>query len=128
MVILAYTVWSLLAGLGGVLFALDSNSIQPDSFGNSYELYAIAAAVLGGCSLRGGEGSISGVLVGAAVMQLLYNSTNVLGISTTLEFAIIGVVILVGVMVDELAKRFAARRRAILQARKAEAAVSEADE
>ncbi len=112
MVILAYVICSALAGLGGVLFSLDVNSIQPSGLGEFYELYAIAAAVLGGCSLRGGEGSILGVIIGTAVMRVLYNAINILGISTQLEFAIIGVVILGGVIVDELIKRVVARRRA----------------
>ncbi|CAN5912275.1 ABC transporter permease [soil metagenome] len=103
--ILAYALCSLLAGIGGVLFALHVNSVQPAGHGNFYELYAIAAAVLGGCSLRGGEGSILGVIIGAAVMRVLYNSINVLGISTQLEFAIIGLVILLGVMADEGLRR-----------------------
>ena len=53
--ILAYVLCSGLAGVGGILFSLDLNSIQPSGLGEFYELYAIAAAVLGGCSLRGGE-------------------------------------------------------------------------
>jgi ribose transport system permease protein len=81
-----------------------------------YELYAIAAAVLGGCSLRGGEGSILGVVIGTAVMRVLYNAINILGIPTQLEFAIIGVVILGGVMADELVKRFVTKRRAMRSA------------
>ena len=117
MVILAYVICSLTAGLGGVLFALDLNSIQPSGHGNFYELYAIAAAVLGGCSLRGGEGSILGVVIGAAVMRTLYNSINLLGIPTQLEMAIIGAVILLGVIADELFQRIAAKRKASLQAR-----------
>ncbi len=112
MVVLAYATCSLLAGLGGVLFALDVNSVQPASQGNFYELYAIAAAVLGGCSLRGGEGSILGVLFGAAVMRVLYNAINILGIATQLEFAIIGLVLLAGATADEVIRRLAARRRA----------------
>ena len=116
MIALAYIISAMLAGVGGVLFALEVNSVQPSSFGNFYELYAIAAAVLGGCSLRGGEGSIIGVVIGAAVMRVLYNAINILGIPTQLEFAIIGMVILLGVIADELVKRYAARRRAIRQA------------
>ncbi len=112
MTILAYMICSTTAALGGVLFALDFNLIQPAGHGDFYELYAIAAAVLGGCSLRGGEGSIAGVIVGIAVMRVLYNSINLLGIDTQLEFTIIGVVILGGVTADELAKRWAASRRA----------------
>lgn len=113
MKIIAYVICSLLAGVGGILFSLDLNSIQPSGLGEFYELYAIAAAVLGGCSLRGGEGTILGVIIGTAVMRVLYNAINILGIPTHLEFAIIGAVILAGVVTDELVKRFAARRRAI---------------
>ena len=110
MIILAYVLCSLAAGLGGILFALDTNSIQPSSHGNFYELYAIAAAVLGGCSLRGGEGTILGVVIGAAVMRVLYNSINLIGIPSQLEFAIIGLVILLGVVADEVVKRIASRQ------------------
>ncbi len=111
-VILTYVICSFTAGCAGVLFVLDQNSAQPASQGNFYELYAIAAAVLGGCSLRGGEGSILGVVIGTAVVRALYNSINLLGIPTQLEFAIIGAVILAGVIVDEMVKRVVARRRA----------------
>jgi len=112
MKILAYVVCSLLAGVGGILFSLNLNSIQPSGLGEFYELYAIAAAVLGGCSLRGGEGTILGVIIGTAVMRVLYNAINILGIPTHLEFAIIGTVILAGIIADELVKRYATRRRA----------------
>ena len=116
MKIVAYVICSALAGLGGILFSLDMNSIQPSGLGEFYELYAIAAAVLGGCSLRGGEGSILGVIIGTAVMRVLYNAINILHIPTHLEFAIIGAVILSGVIVDELVKRIAAKRRATRRA------------
>jgi ribose transport system permease protein len=112
MTVLAYVVSSGLAGLGGVLFVLDVNSAQPVDFGNFYELYAIAAAVLGGCSLRGGEGSIAGVLVGATLMQVLRNMITLVTTRNNVEFAIIGAVILVGVIADEIARRIAARHRA----------------
>ena len=84
--------------------------MQPAAQGSFYELYAIAAAVLGGCSLRGGEGSIAGIVIGAAVLRLLYNAINILGISTQLEFAIIGAVILCGVTADEMVKRLGVAR------------------
>ncbi len=112
MKILAYVICSLLGGVGGILFSLNLNSIQPSGLGEFYELYAIAAAVLGGCSLRGGEGTILGVIIGTAVMRVLYNAINILGIPTHLEFAIIGTVILAGVIADELVKRYATKRRA----------------
>ncbi len=113
MVILSYVICSFCAGLAAILFALDLNSIQPSAHGEFYELYAIAAAVLGGCSLRGGEGSILGVVIAAAVMRVLNNAINLIdGIDTSLEYAIIGLVILMGVIVDELVRRLAARRSA----------------
>lgn len=112
MKITAYVICSLLGGVGGILFSLNLNSIQPSGLGEFYELYAIAAAVLGGCSLRGGEGTVLGVIIGTAVVRALYNAINILGIPTHLEFAIIGTVILAGVIADELVKRIATKRRA----------------
>jgi len=109
--LMAYVICTVLAALGGMLFALDSTSVSPSSFGNSYELYAIAAAVLGGCSLRGGEGSILGVIIGTAVMQVLNNLITLLKIPQSLEYTIIGAVILIGVLSDELVRRAAAKRR-----------------
>ncbi len=108
---MAYVVCAVLAAFGGMMFAIDANSVSPASFGNFFELYAIAAAVLGGCSLRGGEGSILGVVVGTALMQTLYNSIVLLGIPDTLEFTIIGSVILIGVVSDEVVRRITARMR-----------------
>jgi ribose transport system permease protein len=109
--LMAYVICTVLAGLGGMLFALDSSSVSPSSFGNSYDLYAIAAAVLGGCSLRGGEGSILGVIIGTAVMQVLNNLIMLLQIPQSLEYTIIGSVIGIGVLSDEILRRAAARRR-----------------
>jgi ribose transport system permease protein len=60
--------------------------------------------------LRGGEGSILGVVIGAAVLQVLYNAINMLGISTQLEYTIIGAVILAGVVVDEVLRRLSMER------------------
>jgi ribose transport system permease protein len=109
--ITAYVICSFLAGLSGLLFAYELDSVQPAQTGEFYELYAIAAAVLGGCSLRGGQGTILGVIIAAAVIRLLRNSINLLGISTHLEYAIIGMVILCGVSADEIIKRVMAKRR-----------------
>jgi len=113
MKLLAYVISSTLAALGGMLFVLDINAAQPSDFGNFYELYAIAAAVLGGCSLRGGEGSILGLLVGSALMVVLSNMINLVHPRyQNVEFAIIGGVILAGVIADELVRRAARRRPA----------------
>jgi ribose/xylose/arabinose/galactoside ABC-type transport system permease subunit len=107
MICMAYVLCAGLTGVGGILFALEINAIQPAGHGNFYELYAIAGAVLGGCSLRGGEGSIVGVVIGTAVLRVLYNAINMLGVPTQLEFAFIGGVILAGAIVDEILKRLA---------------------
>ena len=113
MVILAYVICALCSGLGGLLFVLDVNSAQPVDFGNFYELYAIAAAVLGGCSLRGGSGTILGVVIGAALMQVLRNMIVLVDwIPTHIEYAIIGAVTLAGVVADEMIKRAVAKKRA----------------
>ena len=109
MTLFAYVFCSTLAAMGGVLFSLDISTVQPSSMGNFYELYAIAAAVLGGCSLRGGVGSIAGVVIGTAVMRSLYSSINLLDIKTYWEYIIIGVVLLLGVMIDEIGRQVVAR-------------------
>ena len=113
---LAYVICSTLAGIGGMLFVLDINQAQPSSFGNFYELYAIAAAVLGGCSLRGGEGNIIGVVIGAALMQVLYNTINLVHPQyQSIELAIIGGVILGGVTIDAIARRVISARQTKLR-------------
>ena len=83
-----------------LFFAMYTRSISPSSHGSFYELYAIAAAVLGGFSLRGGEGSMIGVMLGAVLLQMLQNLVNLLGIPSSLNFAVMGAVILLGVLVD----------------------------
>lgn len=112
----AFVAGAVLSAFGGMLFVLDVGSAQPADFGNFYELYAIAAAVLGGCSLRGGEGSVAGVVIGAALLQVLRNTITLVDwIPDNLEFAVIGAVILIGVLADEMVRRYA-RHRARLAA------------
>ena len=106
----AYVLSGLLAGIAGILLAFYTNSISPSSHGNFYELYGIAAAVLGGCSLRGGEGSIIGILIGTALLQILQNLVNLLGIPSSLNFAVMGAVILIGVVADQLLRQRRAAR------------------
>jgi len=101
----AYVVAGLTAGISGVLLAFYTNSVSPSSHGNFFELFGIAAAVLGGCSLRGGEGSVVGIIIGAALLQVLQNLVNLLGIPSSLNFAVMGAVILVGVVADQLLSR-----------------------
>ena len=105
----AYVICALLTGVSAILFAFYTNSISPSTHGNFYELYGIAAAVLGGCSLRGGEGSVLGILVGTALLQVLQNLVNLLGVDPSLNFAVMGAVILIGVMADQVLKQRAAK-------------------
>ncbi len=109
--VLAYMLCSLLAGLAGCLFVLDVNSARASDFGNFYELDAIAGAVLGGVALRGGEGSVLGVVLGASLMRVLAMAINIVADSNQLEFAIVGAVILAGAAADEGVRRLLRRRR-----------------
>ena len=109
----AYVISGGLAGLAAIIFAFYTNSISPSSHGNFFELYGIAAAVLGGCSLRGGEGSIVGILIGVALLQVLQNLVNLLGVPSSLNFAVMGAVILLGVAGDQILKRRRARKRVV---------------
>ncbi len=113
--LLAYVICSLLAGVGGALFVLDVNSAQASSFGSFYELYAIAGAVLGGVALRGGEAAVAGVVLGAALMQVLSNAINLVADSNQLEFAVVGAVILLGAAADEGLRRWWRRRGRVAQ-------------
>jgi ribose transport system permease protein len=101
-VTLTYMISGILTAISGIIFAFYTNSVSPANHGNAYELYGIAAAVLGGCSLRGGEGSVIGILIGTALLQVLRNLVNLLGIPSSLDFAVMGAVILLGVMADQI--------------------------
>lgn len=99
-----YAIAGMLTGLAGMIEASRLMTGQPTA-GIGYELQAIAAVVIGGGSLRGGEGSVVGTLVGAFIMGLLSNGSDLLGINPYLQQAIIGAVIIAAVAFDELRKR-----------------------
>jgi len=110
-----YVLCSTLAALGGILTFLSEGSITPESTGNTWELYAITGAVLGGCTLRGGEGTVPGMLLGAAVLPLLKNLINRVGNMPDVRAVIpsidpvipiiIGLTLLLGTMADEVLRR-----------------------
>jgi ribose transport system permease protein len=108
--ILSYVLCSMLAGLGGILELFDVNSVTPSSTGSWYELYAITGAVLGGCSLRGGEGTVAGILLGTAVLPLLLTLCIFAGVPSDLQFMFIGIALLLGTIADEAIKRRAAKK------------------
>ena len=124
MVMSAYVICGLLTALSAIYFAMYTRSISPASHGQFYELYAIAAAVLGGFSLRGGEGSIVGVVLGTVLLQELQNLVNLLGIPSSLNFAVMGGVILIGVLIDQQWHAIRARRRLVFAARQTETRLS----
>lgn len=108
--ILAYVLCSTLACLGGVLYLLRYNGASPTEAGYFFELYAITGAVLGGCSLRGGEGNIAGMVLGAAVLPLLMALCQFSKFSNTLEYVVIGSALLIGTITDEVLRRLSVRR------------------
>ncbi|MFO0876841.1 MAG: ABC transporter permease [Gemmataceae bacterium] len=110
--ILAYVICSAMAGIGAVLYLLNSSSVDPNSAGSWLELYAITGAVLGGCSLRGGEGIVPGMVLGAAVLPLIRSLCGFNKVGNEIEFAVVGFALLLGTIADELLKRRAARRPA----------------
>jgi ribose transport system permease protein len=103
----AYMFTATVSGLGGILFLMEYSSANPSTVGGQYELYAITGAVLGGCTLKGGEGSLPGMLFGAAVLPLLSKLCNFTPwIGSELEYTIIGTALLIGEIVNEVIRRF----------------------
>lgn len=105
----AYMLCGLLTGIAGLLFAFKVQSMTPSDFGSFYELYAIAGAVLGGCSLRGGTGNVLAVIIAVTLIVVIKNMVNLLAIASQWEYIVIGSVILSGVVIDELFTRRQAR-------------------
>ena len=99
-----YGVSGLMSAVAAIVLTARLNSAQPIA-GMMYELDAIAATVIGGTSLLGGEGSLGGTLIGALIMGVLRNGLNLLGVSSFLQQIVIGVVIVVAVLVDTILKR-----------------------
>ena len=102
--VFAYVLSGLLAGLTGCVLMSRLVTAQP-SEGLMYELDAIAAAVIGGTSLSGGVGTISGTLIGAFVIGILRNGLNMGGVSAFVQQIIIGLVILLTVWIDQMRNR-----------------------
>jgi ribose transport system permease protein len=103
--VIGYVLCSAFAAFTGVLFLLDMPSVQADSSALYWELYAILGAVLGGCSLRGGEGTVIGMVLGAMVLPILNSLVSILGLSSNVIPAVIGLTLLLGTIVDEFIRR-----------------------
>jgi len=103
-VLFAYVVCGLLAGLGGVIMASQLKSGSP-TYGTMYELYVIAAVVVGGTALSGGEGKILGTLIGAFIIAVIQNGMNLTNIESYTQKVVLGLVILAAVLVDRMRHR-----------------------
>jgi len=102
--IVVYSLCGLLSGAAGVLLTARLNSAQPIA-GIMYELDAIAAVVIGGTSLMGGEGKLTGTLIGALIMGVLRNGLNLLDVSSFIQQIVIGSVIICAVLIDMALKK-----------------------
>jgi ribose transport system permease protein len=121
---LTYVISSGLGGVAGICYAAYIGQMS-QQVGVAYELYAISAAVLGGCSLRGGEGTVLGIMIGSAIMRVIDNGINMFqipyvddrGISRIWRldpnwtFIIVGAVILLAVVLDQVAHMLHSARR-----------------
>jgi len=99
-----YIICGMLAALSGILLASRMNSGQPNA-GQMYELDVIAAVVVGGTSLFGGRGSIAGTFIGAMLIGVLKNGLNLLNVGSYVQMVVLGVVILLAVMMDQVRKK-----------------------
>ena len=99
-----YGLAGMLAAVGGVLVTARLNSAQPNA-GMSYELDAIAAVVIGGTSLSGGVGSVTGTVIGAAIIGVLNNGLVLLNVSPFWQQVAKGAVILLAVIIDKMNRK-----------------------
>jgi ribose transport system permease protein len=99
-----YSLCGLFSGLGGVLMAARLNSAQP-ALGAGYELDAIAAVVIGGTSLSGGEGSILGTIIGAFIISTLTNGLRILSVPQEWQMVVTGGIVVLAVYLDILRRR-----------------------
>jgi ribose transport system permease protein len=99
-----YTISGIMAGLGGVVLASQLKSGAP-TYGGLYELYVIAAAVVGGTSLAGGQGKVIGTLTGALIIGVIQNGMNLTGVESYTQKVVLGLVMLGAVLLDMLRKK-----------------------
>jgi len=109
--LLVYCLNGMLAGLGGVVMASQLKSGAP-TYGLMYELYVIAAVVVGGTSLSGGEGKILGTLIGAFIIAVIQNGMNLTNVESYTQKVVLGLVILGAVLLDRLKQRGMQKRQA----------------
>ena len=110
--IIVFTLSGLLSAFAGLVLASRMYSGQP-SVGSGYEMDAIAACVLGGTSMAGGKGSISGTVLGAMVIGIISNGLNLIGVSSYWQLIVKGIIIATAVILDSQKEKF--KRNAIIR-------------
>ncbi len=102
--ILVYIIGGIYIGLAGIVLSSRLSSAQP-ALGQGYELEAIAAVIIGGTSLLGGKGSITGTVIGALIMAVLINGLRIMEIRQEWQTVVTGLVIIVAVYADSIRRR-----------------------
>ncbi len=103
-ILFAYVTCSMLAGVGGVIQASLLKSGSP-VYGNMYELYVIAAVIVGGTSIVGGEGKMFGTFIGAFIIAVIQNGMNLMDVGANRQMEVLGLVILGAVLLDKIRSR-----------------------
>lgn len=103
--LLVYTISGALAGLGGIILSSRLNAGDP-KYGDMFELNVIAAVVVGGTSLMGGEGRMLGTLIGAFIIAIIRNGMNLMSVAPSNQQIVLGVVLLLAVLADRFKRRF----------------------
>ncbi len=98
---LVYVISALFASLAGVLYVFRSGVGNFTTIGASYELFAVAAVVIGGASLMGGKGTISGTIIGILILMTLENGLNITGIPAFYRYIATGVILIAAVVIDQ---------------------------
>lgn len=101
---IVYIIGGICSAIAGIVLCARLNSAQPTS-AESYELDAIAATVIGGCSLSGGTGNVFGTTVGALIIAVIRNGMNLLNVSSYLQKIVVGAIIIAAVLADSLKNR-----------------------
>lgn len=107
--IISYTLSSLCVALAGVVYLARLTAAQPTA-GNGYEMEAIAAAVVGGTSLAGGEGGVLGTLIGAIIITIIRNGLVIIGVGSYFTQIVVGVIIVIAVTFDVVRQRVSANK------------------
>ena len=101
--IIVYTIAGIMAGIAGIVLTSELNSGSGE-YGETWELSVIAAVVVGGTSLMGGQGKILGTLIGCAIIEVINNGMNLMGIGSNTQKIVLGLVILLAIIIDKMKK------------------------